>query len=37
MYMDLAVIFDKSHFAKAIHEEADSRPGGPDHFRQGFL
>src|ERR1700733_13437406 len=37
MYLNAAVVFDEAEFAKAIHEEADPGPGGPDHLCQGFL
>jgi hypothetical protein len=37
MHLNAAVVFDEAEFAKAIHEEADPGPGGPDHLRQGFL
>jgi hypothetical protein len=37
MNPDATVVFDKAELAKAIHEEADAGPGGPDHFRQCFL
>jgi hypothetical protein len=35
--VDAAVVFDKPHLAKAIHEKADAGAGGADHLRQGFL
>ena len=31
------VVFDKAVLTKTIHKETDAGPGGPDHFRQGFL
>jgi len=34
---DAAVVFNKAEFTKTIHEEADARPGGADHFGQSFL
>jgi len=34
---DAAVVFDKTELAKAIHEEADSGPGGADHLCESFL
>src|ERR1700678_1694450 len=37
MHLNAAVVFDEAEFAKAIHEEADPRAGGPDHLCQGFL
>jgi hypothetical protein len=37
MNPDATVVFNKAELTKAIHEEADSRAGGPDHFRQRFL
>src|SRR3984885_2210222 len=37
MYLDTPVVFDEAELAKAIHEEADPGPRGPDHLRQGFL
>src|ERR1039457_6803399 len=35
--LDATVVFDKAELAKAVHEEADPRPGCPDHFRQSLL
>jgi hypothetical protein len=37
MHADAPVVFNETVFTKAIHEEADTGPGGPNHFRQGFL
>ena len=37
MYLDTAVITDKTELAKAIHKEADAEPRGADHLRQSFL
>ena len=37
MNPDAAVIFNEAELAKAIHEEAHTRPGGANHFRQSFL
>ena len=37
MNPDAAVILNKAELAKAIHEEANTRPGGADHFCQSFL
>jgi len=32
-----AVVFDKALFPELVHEEADPRTSGADHFRQQFL
>ena len=37
VYLDTAVVIDKTELAKAVHEEADTRPGGADHLRECFL
>ena len=37
MNPDATVVFNTAELTKAIHEEADARAGGPDHFRQRFL
>jgi hypothetical protein len=37
MNLDFSVVFDKAQFAEFVHEEADTRPGGANHFRQRFL
>jgi len=37
MYLDAAVIANETELAKAVHEEADTGPGGTDHIRQCFL
>ena len=37
MYLDAAVITDKTELAKAIHKEADTGPGGADHICECFL
>ena len=37
MNLDLAVIANEAKLAKLIHEEADSRACGADHFCQGLL
>ena len=34
---DATVVFDEAELAKTVHEKADARAGGADHFRQGFL
>jgi len=31
------VVVNKSQFSEPVHEEADPRAGGADHFRQGLL
>src|SRR4029077_15374373 len=31
------VVFDKSHFAEAVHKEIHAGPGGANHLRQRFL
>ena len=33
----VAVVLDEAELAELVHEEADARPCGPHHFRQGFL
>jgi len=35
--LDAPVVFDKSKFAKSIHEEAHPGAGGADHFCQCLL
>ena len=37
VHLDAAVVIDKAELAKAIHKEADPRPGSADHLCQGFL
>jgi hypothetical protein len=37
MHLDASVVFDETQFTKAVHEEADPGPGGPDHLGQGYL
>jgi hypothetical protein len=37
MNPDATVVLNKTEPAKAIHEEADAGPGGPDHLCQSFL
>ena len=37
MYAQAAVVVDEAHFAKSVHKEAHSRPGGANHFGQGSL
>ena len=37
MNSDSAVVFDKSEFAKSIHEKAHARAGSADHLRQSFM
>ena len=37
MYSDTTVVGDEAEFPKAIHEETDARPGGPNHLCQSFL
>jgi hypothetical protein len=37
MNPDPLVVLDKAQLAEAIHEEADTRPGGADHVCQRFL
>src|SRR5271154_1586178 len=37
MNPDAAVVFNEAELAKAIHEEAHTRPGGANHFCQSFL
>src|ERR1700738_2368516 len=37
MDLDFSVIFDKTQFAKLVHEEAHARSGRADHLRQRFL
>ena len=37
MHLNATVVADETELAKAIHKEADTRPGGPDHIRQRFL
>ena len=32
-----SIVADETLFTELVHEEADARSGGPDHFRQGFL
>ncbi len=32
-----AVVFDIAEFAKSVHKEADTGPGGTNHFCQCFL
>ena len=34
---DPSGVVDKTQFSEAVHEKADSRARGPDHFGQGFL
>jgi len=34
---DAAVVFDIAEFSETVHEEADSRAGGTDHFGECFL
>ena len=36
MNLDAAVVFDEAEFAKAVHEEADARPGRSNHLCQSF-
>ena len=35
--LDAAAVVNKAQLAKAVHEEADARPGCADHLRQGLL
>src|SRR5580704_474067 len=37
MNLDFSVVIDKAPFSKFVHEEADSRSSGADHFRQRSL
>jgi hypothetical protein len=37
MNLDAAVVFDETEFVKAVHEEADARPGRSNHLCQSFL
>jgi hypothetical protein len=31
------VVVDETQFPESVHEETDSRAGGPDHLSQSFL
>jgi len=35
--LQTAVVVNKSQFSESVHEEADPRAGGADHFRQHLL
>jgi hypothetical protein len=37
IYLDAAVVTDKTELAKAVHKEADMRPSGANHIRKRFL
>ena len=37
MDLQTAVVVNKTQFPKPVHEEADARAGGTDHFRQRLL